>query len=168
MIVTVLISIGVKTQAPQVSFKLVAGDSMAVSSHEFSYMKYCDFMNILKDRSDYRAHTFSLLGLISSPHMITCSSPHSKDGDLLHSLGHLLLTFGAQFTSHGSMFKDEPSQLLGFTSHGLNSQALFLFCQTILVSLHGPIIYYATAYVLDSVDQIHVLLKKKIPPNIII
>ena len=109
MLVTSLISIGVKNQAPQVSFKLVVGDSMLVSSHEFVDMKYCDFMDILKVRLDYRDYTFYFLSLLSSPHIITCSSPLNKDGDLLHSIGHLLLTYGAEFTSHGSMFKAATS-----------------------------------------------------------
>ena len=48
MLVTILISIGVKNQPTQVSFKLVVGDSMLVSHHEFADMKFCDFMDILK------------------------------------------------------------------------------------------------------------------------
>ena len=35
MLVVVLINFGVKNQAPQVSFKIVAGDSMLIFSHEF-------------------------------------------------------------------------------------------------------------------------------------
>ena len=38
----------------------------------------------------------------------------------------------------------------------------------LLIALHGPINYYAPVYVLDSIEKIHVLPKKKIPPDIII
>ena len=48
MLLVVLINFGVKNQAPQVSFKFVVGNSMSISSHKFSDMKYCDFMDILK------------------------------------------------------------------------------------------------------------------------
>ena len=149
MLVTDLINFGLKNKAPQVSFKFTIGDSMSVSSHKFYHMKYYDFMDILKARSNYRAHTFSLLGLMSSPHMITCSSSHSKDGDLLHLNGHFLLTPRADFTSHGLLFKATTSQLLGFTSHGSSHQAP-------LLSHHRT-----------SVEKIHVLPKRKIPLDII-
>ena len=113
MLVTIIISIGVKNQAPQVCFKLASEDSMSVSCQNFADMKYCDFMDILKDISDYRAQPFTLHAPMPSPpsYSITCSSPHggSKDGDLLHSLGNLLLTYGAKFTTHGSMFKAATS-----------------------------------------------------------
>ena len=86
----------------------------------------------------------------------------------MHSLGQFLLTYGADFTSLGSIFKAATSQLLGFTSHGSNSQAVLLAHQFTSVSLHGPIIYYGVVYVSDLVEKIHVLPRKKITPSIII
>ena len=41
----------------------------------------------------------------------------------MHSLGHFLLTFGADFTSFGSNFKHESSQFLRIKSDGSKSQA---------------------------------------------
>ena len=103
-------------------------------------------------------------------YLITCSSPHktSKDGDILHSTGHLLLTLGADFTSYISMFKGATYKFLGFTSHGYNSQELFLFHQLISVALHGSSFHLAAVYVPDSVEHIPLLPKRKIPPDIII
>ena len=43
MLVVVLITIGVKNQAPQVSFKnYIIGDVMSVSSYEFADIKFCE------------------------------------------------------------------------------------------------------------------------------
>ena len=42
MLVVVLINFGVKNQVPQVSFKIVAGDSMLVFSHEFDDIRFCE------------------------------------------------------------------------------------------------------------------------------
>ena len=86
----------------------------------------------------------------------------------MYSLGHLLLTLGADFTSHGSIFKAATYKLLGFTSHDSNSQALFLSHQLISVALHGSSFHLAVVYVLDSVEHIPLIPKRKIPPNIIL
>ena len=93
-------------------------------------------------------------------YLITCSSPHitSKDGDIL----------GADFTSHGLMFKAAIYQLLEFSSHGSNSQELFLSYQLISVALHGSSFHLAAVYVLDSVEHFLLLPKRKIPLDIII
>ena len=48
MLVVVLINFGVKNQVPQVSFKLVAGDLMLVSFHEFSDIIFCESLVIMK------------------------------------------------------------------------------------------------------------------------
>ena len=85
----------------------------------------------------------------------------------MHSPGHLLLTNGDDFTSHGSMFKDATSQFLVFTSHGSNSQEFFLSHQFASVSLHGSYFHLEFVYVFDSIEKIHVLPKMKISPNII-
>ena len=53
MLVVVLINFGVKNQVPRVSFKIVAGDSMLVFSHEFSDIRFCESLYILESISDY-------------------------------------------------------------------------------------------------------------------
>ena len=119
-----------KNQVPQVSFKIVARDLMLVFSHEVDDIIFCESLDILEAISYYGAQAFTLHGPGTSLpfYLITCSSPHStsKDGDIMHSPGHLILTLGADFSSYGLMFKDETYNLLRFNSHGSNSQALFL------------------------------------------
>ena len=97
---------------------------------------------------------------------------------------HLLLTLGADFTCHGSMFKaaiyhlflftshgsmlkDVIYQFLGFSSHGSNFQALFLSHQLISVVLHGSSFHLVVVYVPDSVEHF-LLLPKRYPLDIII
>ena len=125
MLVAVLINFGVKNQVPQVSFKIVAGDLMSLFSHEFTDIIFYGKLVIFEAISYYGAQEFALHSPMASLpfYLITCSSPDrtSKDEDILHSLGHFLLTLGADFTSHGLMFKDEIYQFLGFSPHGLNS-----------------------------------------------
>ena len=112
------------------SFKIAAGDLMSVFSHDFADIIFYGSLVIFEAISYYGAQKFTLhTPRVSLPfYLITCSSPHStgKDGDTMHSPGHFILTYGDDFTSHGSMFKAATSQLLGFTSHGSNSQAHFL------------------------------------------
>ena len=121
---TGFINFGVTNQAPQVSFNFVVEDSMLVLSYEFSDIRFCELLVIYEAISYYGAQEFSLhIPRASLPiYLITCSSPHrtSKDGDILHSPGQLLLTIRDDFTSHGLMFKDEIYQLFGISSHGSN------------------------------------------------
>ena len=116
-------------------------------------------MDILEDISDYGAQAFTLhVARNSLPsYLLTCSSPHntSKYGAILHSPGHLILTPGADFTSHGLIFNYETYNLLGFSSLGLNYQALFLSHKLISVALHGSNFHLATIYIPDSVEHIH-------------
>ena len=102
MLVASLINFGVKNQVPQVFFKLVVGDLMLVSSYEFDDIIFCESLIIYEAISDYGAQAFSLHSPRASLpiYLITCSSPHrtSKDGDILHPPGHLLLTLGADLT----------------------------------------------------------------------
>ena len=152
-----LITIGVKNQAPQVFFKnYVVGDSISISSHEFTDVIDSESLDILEAIPYYLSQAFTLHGPRPPlpSYMITCTLPYSDNeiGDILHSLGHLLLALGDDFTSHGSMLKDETSQFLGFNSHGSNSQENFLSHQCTSVALQGPIIYYAVVYVLDSIE----------------
>ena len=66
MRVAALINFGVKKQVPQVSFKIVVGDSMLVFSHEFSDIIFCESLDILEAISYYGAqHSLSMvLGLL--------------------------------------------------------------------------------------------------------
>ena len=120
--------------------------------------------------SDYGAQAFALHSPSDSLPLITCSSPHrtSKEADIMHLPGHLLLTLGANFRNHGFMFKDGKYQLLECSSHGSNPQALFLSSQLISVALHGSSFHPAVVYVLDSVEHIILLPKRNIPLDIII
>ena len=130
MLVVVLINFGVKNQVPKVSFKVVVGDLMSIFFDEFADIISCESLLILEAILDYGAQAFTLhIPMTSLPsYLITCSSPYitSKDGDILHLPGHLLLTLAADFTSHGFMFKDAIYQLIGISPHGSNSQSLFL------------------------------------------
>ena len=101
MLVVVLINFGVKNQVPQVSFKVVASDSMLVFSHEFVDIRFCESLDILEDISYYGALSFSLHSPSVSLALITCSSPHktSKEGDcILHPARHLFLTLWDDLT----------------------------------------------------------------------
>ena len=135
-------------------------------------IRFCELLVIYEAISDHGAQSFT----IDSPraslpiYLITCSSPHktSKDGDILHSLGHFLITLGAEFNSHGLMFKDEIYQFLWFSSHGLNSQAPFLSHYLISIALHGSSFHLAVVYALVSVENILLLPKRRVPLEIII
>ena len=103
--------------------------------HQFVDIIFFGSLVIFKSIFDYGAQEFSLHSPKDSLplYLITCSSPHrtSKDGDILHSLGHMLLTLGVDFTSHGLMLKASIYQFIWFSSHGSNSQALLLSHQLI-------------------------------------
>ena len=75
----------------------------------------------------------SILYLWSQAHLLTTS----KEEDILHPLGNLLLKIGADFTTHGFLFKAETYQFIECSTHGSNPQALFLSYQLISVALHG-------------------------------
>ena len=78
-------------------------------SYEIADIRFCELLDIYKAISYYGAQSFALHGPRDSLPLVTCSSPHrtSKQEDILHFPGHLLLTIGADFTTHGLMFKDE-------------------------------------------------------------
>ena len=105
MLVVALTNSGVNNQVPHFLFKTIDGDLVLVSSYEVAYILLCDSLDISKSISYYGSQSFALHSPMASLpfYLITCSSPHisSKDGDILHSLGHLLLTLGDDFTSHG-------------------------------------------------------------------
>ena len=84
----------------------------------------------------------------------------------MHPSGHLILTLGAVFTTHGFLFMAETYQFLECFSHVLNPQEPFLTYQLISISLHGSSLHPATVYISDLVEHIIILAKRKIPPDI--
>ena len=68
MLVAILINFGVKNQAPQVSLKNSApGDSISISSHEFTHVLDSDSLDILESISDYGSQIFTLHSLRPPP-----------------------------------------------------------------------------------------------------
>ena len=126
LVVAVLINFSVKKQVQKISLKISAGDLMLVFSYDFDDIIFWGSLVIFETISDYGAQAFSLhIPRASLPiYLITCSSPHrtSKDGDILHSPRHLLLTLGADFMPHGFLLKDEIYQVIWCFSHVFNSQ----------------------------------------------
>ena len=120
--------------------------------------------------SDYGAQAFALNIPSASLPLITCSSPHrtSKEEDILHPLGHLLLKLGADFTTHGLLFKAATYQFLECSTHCSNPQEPLLSLQMISTALHGSIFHRAIVYISDSVECIVLLPKWKIPLDIFI
>ena len=100
--------------------------------------------------------------------MITCSSPHrtSKEEDILHPLEHLLLTLGDDFTTHGFLFMAATYLFIECPSHVLTPQEPFLTYQLTSVALHGSSLHPTTVYISDLVENIIILPKRKIPPDI--
>ena len=102
-----------KNQVPQF-FKFTDGDLVLVSSCEVADILFCDSLAISKSTSDYGAQAFALQSPKDSLPFVTSSFPHrtSKKEDILHLHGHLLLRFGADFTSHVLLFKAATYQFL--------------------------------------------------------
>ena len=169
MLVAALTNSGVKNQVPQFFFNFADGDLVLVSSYEVADILFCKSLDISEAISDYGAQAFTLQSPRDSLPLVTSSSPHrtSKEEDILHPHGHLLLRFGADFTTHGLLFKAATYQFLECSTHGLNPQALFLSYQLILVALHGSNFHLAAVYVPDSFEHIFLLPKRKIPPDIL-
>ena len=90
---------------------------MSFFSHEFSNIRFYELLDIYEAISDYVAQAFSLHSPRDSLPLVTYSSPHktSKEEDILHPPGHLLLTLGADFTTHGLMFKAATYQFIDFS-----------------------------------------------------
>ena len=124
----------------------------------------------MEEISNLGSDPFTLHGPPPPPpsYSITCSSPRSarKDGDLLHSLGCFLFSFGVDFTSHGSKYQAHQDSFGPDSKINLNEHSLFLFFQIISISLHGPGIYYAIVYFSDQVEHNPLLAKKNNPPDI--
>ena len=89
-----------KNQVPQVFFKFAAGDLVLVSSYEVADILFFESLVISEAISYYGAQAFALHSPRASLPLVICSSPHrtSKEEDILHPLGHLLLRFGDDFT----------------------------------------------------------------------
>ena len=96
MLVAALTNSSVKNQVPHSLFKTADGDLVLVSSYEVADILLCDSLVISEYISDYGAQAFSLHSPRASLPLVTCSSPHktSKEEDILHPPGHLLLTLG--------------------------------------------------------------------------
>ena len=123
-LVICFINFGLTDQAPQVSLNFAVEDSMLVISYEFADIRFCDLLVIFEAISDYGSQAFTLHSPRASLPLVTCSSPHraSKEGDILHLPGHLLLTLGDDFTTHGFLFKADIYHIIGCSSHGSNFQ----------------------------------------------
>ena len=143
---------------------------MLVSSYEVADILFCDSLAISEAISYYGAQAFTLHSPMDSLPLVTCSSPHrtSKEEDILHLLGHLLLRFGADFTNYGLLFRAATYQFLECSTHGLNPQEPLLSLQMISATLHGSSFHCATIYISDLVECIVLLPNWKIPPEIFI
>ena len=132
MLVTDLINLCEKIQAPQGSFKIVVGDSMAVYSYQFLILHFVNSWIFLEDTSYFGAQALALHGPRSyvSSFSITYSSPHSarNDGDLLHSLGFMPLSSRAESTSHGLKYQAHQDSFGPYSNIKLNEHSLFLSC----------------------------------------
>ena len=140
---------------------------MLVSSYEVSDILFCESLDISEDILDYGAQAFALQIPRDSLPLVTSSSPHrtSKEKDILHPHGHLLLIFGADFTTHGFLFKAETYQFLECSTHGSNPQEPLLSLQMISATLHGSSFHRGAVYISDSVECIFLLPKWKIHPE---
>ena len=120
MLVAAVTNSGVKNQVPQFFFNFAAGDLVLVSSYEVDDILFCESLDIYEAISDYGAQAFALQIPRDSLPLVTSSSPHrtSKEEDILHLLGHLILIFGADFTTHGLLFKAETYQFIECSTHG--------------------------------------------------
>ena len=125
---------------------------------------------ILEATLDFGAQAFALHGpsYFVSSFSITYSSPHNvrNDGDLLHSLGCMLLSSGVESTSHGSKYQAHQDSFEPDFKIKLNEHSLLLFCQVISVASHGPINSYAVVYVPGQFYHSPLLPKNNIPPDI--
>ena len=97
---------------------------MLVLSYEFDCIRFCELLVIYEEISYYGAQAFVLNIPRASLPLVTCSSPHrtSKEEDIMHPPGHLLLKIGADFNTHGLLLKDDIYHILGCSSHDSNSQ----------------------------------------------
>ena len=170
MLVVSLTNFGVKNQVLQFFFNFATGDLVLVSSYEVADILFCESLAISEAISYYGSQAFALQSPRASLPLVTCSSPHrtSKEEDILHPLGHLLLKIGADFTTHGLLFKAATYQFLECSTHGSNPQALLLSYQLIAVALHGSNFHPAAVYVPNSFEYIILLPKRKIPLDIFI
>ena len=158
----------VTNQGPQVSFNFVVEDLMLVLSYDFDDIIFFELLDIYVPISYYGSQSFVLDSPKDSLPLVTCSTPHrtSKEEDILHPPGHLLLKIGDDFTTHGFIFKADIYHILGCSTHGSNYQEMFLSLQLISAALHGSSFHHETVYISDSVGYIVILPKRKIPLEI--
>ena len=145
---------------------------MLVLSYEFYDIRFYELLVISEAISDYGAQEVTLHSPMACLpiYLFTCSSRHinNKVGDILHLPRHLLLKLGDDFTSHGLMFKASIYHFIVFSSHGSNSQEIFLSHRLISAALHGCSFHHLVVYIYDSVEYIILLPKRNIPLDIII
>ena len=128
-------------------------------------MLICDLLGSLKSRSAHGAHSFTLFDPIPSLYSYKITSTHplcvNEDGDIIHSLGQLFHLFGAHFISTSSKFKSYHHLGADYKSQ---DPSVLPSHYRISVVLHGP--RFHPAAVFDQSEQIYLLPKKKIPPDI--
>ena len=114
MLVAALANSGVKNKVLHFLFKTVDGDLVLVSLYEVAYILLCDSLAISKAISDYGAQSFALNSPRASLPLVTYLTPHrtSKEEYFMRPPGHLLLTLGAVFTTHGLLFMDATYKFL--------------------------------------------------------
>ena len=130
-------------------------------SHDSTDMLICDLLDSLQARSTHGSHAVTLFDPMASlcSYMTTCTHPLyvNEVGGIIHLLGQLFHLSRADFISIGSNFKS--SYHLGFD---YNSQEISH--HWISVVLHGPSFHPVNIF--DPGEQISLLPKKKIPPDI--
>ena len=168
MLVASLTNFGVKIQVPQVFLKFFTRDLVLFFSYEAADILFCESLVIYEYISYYGSQSFSLHSPRASLPLVICSSPHrtGKEEDIMHPPRHLLLTLGADFTTHGFLFVDETYHFIYFSPCVMNPQEPFLTYQLISVALHGSSLHLAAIYIYDLVEHIILLPKRNIPPDI--
>ena len=130
-------------------------------SHESTDMVICDILDYLESISTHGAHAFAMFDSMTSlcSYMITCTHPLYVNGvgDIIHLLGQLFQLSGDDFISICFNFKSLHHLGADYNSQDISHH-------WILVFLHGP--SFHRAVVLDPGEQISLLPKKKITPDI--
>ena len=141
------------------------GDSLPIYLHESTFVLICDLLDSLEARSTHGAHSFALFDPMPSLCSYNITSTHplcvNEDRDMIHSLGQLFHLSRAHFISTGSKFKSYHHLGADYNSQ---DPSVLPSHHWISVVLHGP--RFHPAAVFDPGEQIYLLPKKKIPPDI--
>ena len=128
-------------------------------------MLICNLMDSLDAISTHGAQEFALFDHIPSlcSYKITCTHPLcvNEDGDMIHSLEQLFHLYGAHFISTGLKLKSYHHVGADYKSQ---DPLVLPSHHWISVVLHGPRFHLAAVF--DPGEQIYLLPKKKIPPDI--